>query len=123
MRNAYNPYRNPFSKKASKYHNKKTVVNNLTFDSKHEAERYIELQMLLKVGEISDLRLQVPYELIPTMKLNGETFRSSKYIADFVYKDKSGNEIVEDAKGMKTDVYKLKKKLMAYVHHIVIQEV
>lgn len=119
MKSFYNPY----AKKASKYHNKKTVVNNITFDSKHEAERYIELQTLLKTGVISDLRLQVPYELIPTMKLNGETFRSSKYVADFVYKDKNGNEIVEDAKGMKTDVYKLKKKLMAYVHHIVIQEV
>lgn len=79
--------------------------------------------MLLNAGEITELRLQVPFELIPTTKLNGETFRSIKYIADFVYKDKDGSEIVEDAKGMKTDVYKMKKKLMAYVHHIVIKEV
>lgn len=123
MKSTYNPYRNPFSKKVSKYHNKKTVVNGITFDSKHEADRYIELSMLLKAGVISDLRLQVPYELIPTIKLNGETFRSTKYLADFVYKDKDGNEVVEDAKGMKTDVYKLKKKLMAYIHHISIHEV
>ena len=123
MSEKYNPYRNPFSKKVSKYHNKKTVVNGITFDSKHEADRYIELSMLLKAGVISDLRLQVPYELIPTIKLNGETFRSTKYLADFVYKDKDGKEVVEDAKGMKTDVYKLKKKLMAYIHHISIHEV
>ena len=123
MNRAFNPYRNPYSKKTSKYHNKKTVVNGITFDSKHEAERYIELQMLLKAGVISDLQLQVSYELMPTIKLNGETFRGIKYVADFVYKDKDGKEIVEDAKGMKTDVYKIKKKLMAYIHHISIYEV
>ena len=119
MKDLYNPY----AKKFSKYHNRKTIVNDIKFDSKHEADRYIELQILLKAGEISDLRLQVPFELIPTFKLNNETFRLTKYIADFVYKDKQGNEIVEDAKGMKTDVYKLKRKLMAYIHHIVIKEV
>lgn len=123
MSEKFNPYRNPFSKKVSKYHNKKTVVNGITFDSKHEAERYQTLLLLLRAGEISDLRLQVPYELIPTIKLNGETFRSTKYLADFVYKDKDGKDVVEDAKGMKTDVYKLKKKLMAYIHHISIHEV
>ena len=123
MKSTYNPYRNPYSKKTSKYHNKKTVVNGITFDSKHEAERYIELQMLFKAGVISNLKLQVAYELMPTVKLNGETFRGIKYVADFVYKDKDGKEIVEDAKGMKTDVYKIKKKLMAYIHHISIHEV
>ena len=110
-------------KKTSKYRNKKTVCDGITFDSKHEASRYQELKMLLNAGEITELRLQVPFELIPTFKLNGETFRSIKYVADFVYKDKNGFEVIEDAKGMKTDVYKMKKKLMAYVHHIVIQEV
>ena len=119
MSNSFNPYRKPFSK----YHNKRTVVDGITFDSKHEADRYIELSILLKAGVISDLRLQVPFELIPTIRINGETLRSTKYLADFVYKDKNGNEIVEDAKGMKTDVYKLKKKLMAYIHHISIHEV
>lgn len=106
-----------------KYHNKKTVVDGIMFDSKHEAERYKELKMLQFAGEIFELRLQVPFELIPMMKLEGETFRATKYIADFVYKDKSGNEVIEDAKGMKTDVYKLKKKLMAYKYHKVIKEV
>lgn len=112
-----------YPKKTSKYHNKKTVCDGITFDSKHEASRYQKLKVLLNAGEITELRLQVPFELIPTTRLNGKTFRSIKYIADFVYKDKDGSEIVEDAKGMKTDVYKMKKKLMAYMHHIVIKEV
>lgn len=118
-----NNFFNPYKKKFSKYRNVKTTVDNITFDSKHEAERYKELQMLVKAGEITNLRLQVPFELIPSLKINGETFRVTKYIADFVYNDKNGNEVVEDAKGMKTDVYKLKRKLMAYVHNIIIREV
>lgn len=112
-----------YPKRTSKYRNKKTVCDGITFDSKHEAARYQELKMLLDAGEITDLRLQVPFELMPTTRLNGETFRSIKYVADFVYKNKDGLEVIEDAKGMKTDVYKMKKKLMAYIHHIVIKEV
>ena len=107
----------------SKYRNKKTCVGNKVFDSKKEAARYVELQALLKAGEISDLQLQVPYELMPSFKLDGETYRGIKYVADFVYKDKQGNTIVEDAKGMRTEVYKMKRKLMAYVHKIKIKEV
>jgi hypothetical protein len=107
----------------NKYKNIKTNVDGITFDSKKEAGRYIELKMLLKAGEISDLQLQVPYELMPTIKLEGQTFRGIKYVADFVYKDKDGKTVVEDAKGMRTDVYKMKKKLMAYIHKIVIKEV
>lgn len=45
------------------------------------------------------------------------------YIADFVYKDKDGNEVVEDVKGFRTDVYKIKKKMMRYRYGIEIQEV
>lgn len=118
-----NSFYNPYKKKFSKYHNRKTVVDNITFDSMHEAERYKELKLLVRAGEINNLRLQVPFELLPLLKIDGETFRTTKYVADFVYTDKNGKEVVEDAKGMKTDVYKLKKKLMAYIHHIVIREV
>lgn len=107
----------------SKYRNVKTTVFGKTFSSKHEAKRYMELKILLDAGEIFDLRMQVPYELIPSFKLDGETYRGIKYVADFVYKDKDGNEVVEDAKGMRTEVYKLKRKLMAYVHKIKIKEV
>lgn len=107
----------------SKYHNKKTECDGIIFDSKREAARYKELKILLTAGEISDLRLQVPYELVPVFKVGSEIFRATKYVADFVYRDKDGNEVIEDSKGMRTDVYKLKKKLMAYIYHIVIQEV
>lgn len=109
--------------KRRKYGNTRTERDGIVFDSKKEAGRYAELRMLLAAGEITDLRLQVPYELVPAMKCGGETFRGIRYVADFVYRDSCGNEVVEDAKGMRTDVYRIKRKLMAYVHHIVIREV
>lgn len=74
------------------------------------------LKLLRFTGDISDLRLQVPYEII----VNGQ--KICKYIADFVY-TKNGNVVVEDVKGFPTAVYKLKKKLMKAVHGIEIQEV
>jgi hypothetical protein len=102
----------------SKYKNEKTEVDGILFSSQHEAGRYIQLRYLKKAGHIKDLRLQVPYELNP-----GGT-HSYKYYADFVYYDIStGETIVEDAKGYKTDVYKKKKKLMLKVHNITIQEI
>lgn len=101
----------------NKYHNKKVVVDGITFDSKKEAGRYRELKMLERAGAISDLRLQVPFELIP--KQNGE--RACLYKADFVY-IKDGKMVVEDTKGIKTDVYKIKRKLMLYRYGIKITE-
>lgn len=102
----------------SKYKNRKTVIDGIAFDSKKEAARYGELQLLDKAGSIQDLRLQVPFELIP--KQAGE--RAARYIADFVYTE-NGKTVVEDVKGVKTDVYKIKKKLMLAVHGIRIREV
>jgi hypothetical protein len=105
------------SEKKSKYGNQKTVIDEIIFDSQKEANRYVQLRYLLNAGEISDLRLQVPYEL------NEGGTHSLKYIADFVYKDKFGNEIVQDVKGFKTREYKKKKKLMLKIHGIEINEV
>lgn len=105
--------------KRQKYNNRKTVVDNITFDSMREAERYSELKLLARAGEITQLRRQVPYTLIP--KQDGE--RACVYIADFVYRDRTGREVVEDVKGVKTDVYKLKRKLMKWVHGITVKEV
>lgn len=96
-----------------KYHAKKTTVDGITFDSKKEALRYEELRMLEKAGMISDLRMQVPFELVPSFRYNGQAIRAVKYIADFVYLD-GGRTIVEDVKGYKTDVYAIKKKLLLY---------
>ena len=94
-----------------KYHNQKTTIDGIVFDSKKEAKRYTVLKSLQDDGYIKDLKLQVPFELIP--KQSGE--RAVKYIADFTYYDiEKQVSIVEDVKGYKTDVYKLKRKLFKY---------
>ena len=120
----------------NKYGATKCQVNGEVFDSKKEARRWQELRLLEKAGEISDLRRQVKYILIPAQKeytveirKNGSPKRMERvverectYVADFVYEE-DGKTIVEDAKGMKTEVYRIKKKLMLYVHGIKIREV
>jgi hypothetical protein len=101
----------------AKYHNKKTVIDGITFDSKKEAARYVELKLLQQAGEIQDLLLQPSFELIVQ---GGKVV--GRYFADFKYR--TGNKvIVEDVKGVKTDVYRLKKKIVEAVHHIQIVEV
>ena len=68
----------------SKYNAKKTIVDGITFDSKHEADRYCELKLLLRAGAITDLRLQVPFELQPAFTVNGKKkIDRYHYIADF----------------------------------------
>ena len=99
----------------NKYKNKKTEVDGIKFDSLKEARRYGELRLLVKAGMIKDLELQPVFELIPKQKHNGKTIRKTSYIADFKYTDiQRGIEVVEDVKGFKTDVYKLKKKMFLY---------
>ena len=120
----------------SKYGNKKAKANGKVFDSKTERSRYYTLQMLEKAGEISDLRLQVPFEIIPaiyetvevqlktkTKQVQKLVQRAAHYVADFVYKDKNGNMVVEDSKGFRTKEYELKKKMMRAFLGITIKEV
>ena len=102
-----------------KYNNTKIRVDGRLFDSKAEAARWQELQLLERAGEITELERQVEYELVPKQK--GE--RAVKYIADFRYIDHDGKTVVEDTKGVKTPVYILKRKLMLRVHGIKIREV
>lgn len=101
--------------KRSKYGAKKTVVDGITFDSQAEATRYGVLKIVQASGLITDLRLQVPYQIT----VNGK--KVCRYVADFVYSE-NGKEVVEDVKGMKTPVYNLKKKLMEAVFGVVIFE-
>lgn len=109
--------------KLSKYHAKKTEVDGITFDSKREAERYIYLKGLEAEGEITDLQRQVRFQLIPSQKRpDGKTERACTYIADFVYWQ-NGQRVVEDVKGVETDTYKIKRKLMLYLLGILIKEV
>lgn len=118
----------------SKYHSKKVKLDGMIFDSKKEARRWLELKALEQAGEISCLDRQVKYVLIPSQrepdflgsrggKKKGKLLeREACYIADFSYKDKYGNEVVEDTKGLKTSDYILKRKLMLYVFGIRIKE-
>lgn len=126
----------------AKYGNRKTTVNGIRFDSLHEAERYSQLLLLLRAGKISDLELQKEYELIPAqwedVPTGGVYTRGArkgeprtrkvclekavKYVADFVYTE-NGNTVVEDAKGVRTKEYTIKRKLMLYIHKIRISEV
>ena len=108
----------------NKYGNKKVTLFGVTFDSKREAQRFVDLVSMQRAGKISDLHLQVPFELVPPIKNEaGKTIqRGVSYVADFTYME-NGNFIVEDAKGVRTEGYKLKKKLMLWRHGIQIKEV
>ena len=111
------PTYNPKLKRSRpKYGNKKTVVDGIKFDSKWEAERYGQLKAMERGGVVTDLELQVPYNII----IND--IKICKYIADFKYKQEDIHgkieEIVEDAKGFETPEFKLKKKLMKAVFNI-----
>ena len=111
------PYNTRFKfKKSSKFGAKKTIVDGITFDSKWESERYGQLKAMERGGIVTDLKLQVKYDIV----IND--IKICRYIADFVYKEESPSgeikEIVEDAKGFETPEFKLKKKLMKAVHSI-----
>lgn len=113
--------------KKAKYNNQKVVVDGIELDSKKEGKRYGQLQLMVKMELISDLRLQVIYPLLVTgYVVNGQTVLVKtppmrSYIAEFVY-IQDGIEIVEDTKGMKTREYKRKKELMKLVYNIEIKE-
>lgn len=94
----------------NKYKNKKTQVDMYVFDSAKEAQRYRELKLLEKAGEISNLELQPRFLLQDSFKKNGRTYRKVEYVADFQYIE-NGKTIVEDVKGIQTDVFKLKHKI------------
>jgi hypothetical protein len=105
----------------SKYKARKTVVDGITFDSRREADRYIVLKSMEEDGAIENLRRQVRYELVPAFEVDGKHYRPVYYVADFTYRE-DGKEVVEDVKGMRTDVYRLKSKLFARRYGKVIKE-
>ena len=91
------------------------------FDSLYEYERYKKLRQLEQAGVIEQLRRQVPYELAPAVVIGGRRHPARRYIADFVY-IQDGQEIVEDAKGFLTEMYRFKRHLMKWLHNIDIYE-
>lgn len=104
-------------KAGNKYGAKKTTVDGITFHSKQEAKRWVELKLLERAGEIAELERQKPFDLT----VNG--VRIAKYVADFVYRDnRSTLVIVEDSKGFKTPEYRIKKALMLACHRILVLE-
>lgn len=105
----------------SKYHAQKTTVDGIVFDSRREADRYLVLKGMEEDGAIEDLRRQVRYELVPAFDVDGRHYRPVYYVADFVYVE-DGMEVVEDVKGMRTDVYRLKSKLFSKRYGINIRE-
>ncbi len=94
----------------NKYRNKKVILDKYVFDSIQESRRYKELKLLLKAGKIQNLELQPHFLLQESFRKNGKTYRKIEYIADFQYIE-NGKTIVEDVKGIQTDVFKLKHKL------------
>ena len=109
----------------TKYNNKKITVDGQKFDSKKEANRYKELRLLEKAGEIQALRTQVKFILIPAQRdeATGKVIeRECSYKADFVYEE-DGKTVVEDVKGFRTKEYIIKRKLMLWRYGIRTREV
>lgn len=102
----------------NKYGAKKTIVDGIRFDSRKEAARWCELDIMAKAGVIEGLQRQVRFEILP----KNDKYRARYYVADFVYRE-NGRLVVEDAKGAKTQVYMLKKAMMYERYGIDIQEV
>lgn len=120
----------------NKYHAKKVSICGIEFDSKKEGMRYLLLKDMERTGEISDLQLQVPFELLPAIYRDEVVHLKTKdkverrlvqravhYVADFVYTDKDGNTHVEDTKGLRLPDYILKKKMMLALKGIEITEI
>ena len=96
----------------SKYRANKTEVDGIVFDSKREAARYRELKLMEQTGEIFDLKLQPTFELQKSFKHKGKTIRAITYKADFMYRARGITTfVVEDVKGMETEVFKIKRKM------------
>ncbi len=91
------------------------TFNGIVFDSKREMARYIHLMILENAGKIQDLERQISYPI----EVNGQ--KICNYIADFRYRDNDVT-VVEDSKGVRTPVYRLKAKLVRAVYGIEIKE-
>ena len=99
----------------TKYNAKKTTVDGITFASRLEADRYVQLRLLEKAGEITALVLQPEFQILRGF-INpdtGEKIRSRFYVGDFQYIENGTNKmVIEDTKGVETDVFRLKWDLV-----------
>ena len=120
------------SDKPGKYHSRKCAVTlpesgkQITFDSEREARRFGELRMLLRCGQIQDLRLQANFTLQEGYTTaDGERVRPIVYRADFTYRERTGDgwrPVVEDVKGVRTKEYSMKRKMMLEKFGVKIRE-
>jgi predicted nuclease of restriction endonuclease-like RecB superfamily len=107
--------------KPHKYGAKACVVDNIHFPSRREANRYAELKLLLRAGNISNLEIDAQTPIVYEIEVNG--IHVTNYRPDFRYYDNDSRRMVIcDAKGFRTDVYRLKKKLVRACFGIVIEE-
>lgn len=119
---------NPRAVKRNKFNAQKVELDGMTFDSKKEHKRYIELKAMQQRGEIFGLEHHTKFELAPKTKLEGEkrVKPALRYFADFTYYIITGQYIVEDVKSeatRKKDSYRNKKHLMKTVLNIDVREV
>lgn len=116
----------PARRVRSKYGSVKQQVMGITFDSKAEARRFLELKALESAGQIDCLELQKRFLLLSSKRnADGYLERETAYVADFVYVDGSGETVVEDTKSVatRTPEYVIKRKLMLHIHGITIREI
>lgn len=107
-------YREILKKQSNSRGNDPTTIDGHTFDSKAEAKRYGELKLMVQAGEISDLTVHPVYELQTAFRdATGSRHRSIRYEGDFGYTER-GRAVVEDVKGHRTEVFKLKEKLFRF---------
>lgn len=103
-------------KKPNKYHARKTTVGGRTFDSKREAEVYLELLTQKQAGEIVRIAFQPQYTLLSAFKDNeGKKQRAITYTADFFVTFVDGHSEVIEVKGVRTRDYLLRKKLFLHM--------
>jgi len=111
-------------KKMSKYHSKKVIDGNDTFDSKKEFCRWNQLRIMEKAGDISELHRQVMFELQPAVILDGRKKPALRYCCDFAYVE-NGKQVIEDVKSAATKklpAYRQKRHLMKSVLNLDIKE-
>lgn len=114
------------TKQHQKYGSKVASADGHKFHSRKEAKRYGELVLLQRLGKIAGLRMQVPFGLYAgtITSPKAEAIAVAKYIADFVYITVPGGErVIEDVKGFRTPLYKLKKKFVETCHGVTITEI
>lgn len=99
----------------NKYNARRVTVDGITFDSVRESERYQELKLMEQAREITWLQVHPRFEILPAFNRNDKRERPTYYEADFQYQE-GDKVVVEDVKGMQTDVFRLKRKLFLFVH-------